>query len=1584
MCHTGQQLSEDKTEETTATTTSSAPRSAGEAAAHAQSSIDSSSYSRGMSRDDESFPSSSEQGKPLAAAVAVAAPVAVVAKTDLVVKNIIECELSGDEALQETVEERGSATAVQFGGDREEAAAAEDIDSDDDLKADLGEMREESREVFDLLASEAAATASSVYHEGAAAAMAPSVAFTVQPPSFEREEEEEEEEVEVTRHVYSKRAFKVNLPPESTEEDDRGKSLHEVAEIAAEFVTDIETKAIAKAEEIRRSQEELNREEATKVATEFFTKELEPKAVALAEQISPSREAELVESVTRAKEEQEKKRGDFEAEFSTDFASETELKCDLVEFKEEAQQQQQLFEFRAEQRQQQQQQPTTDDLVTFANSDAEIAGNDRQPEPDDEQKKHDEASFLGVRAESSRLHIEEKELKTTTVGTSSTTSIQQTESPSQKPDSMKSAVESPEAKMQLSAHSEDIWYDEAKAATELRKEVPSYTAAKRSDNESTSKSSATPGKSSAQQENRKSGADFEGLSSTSEGTTSYITAPAGHSRTSSDMDQMFSAMSGRTSSSNLTTTEYDTAHSSRDVSSTSQEFFTAESTLTSRSLDVSESSGNLGSVEISERTEEDLSGAETLLDSDRELVTPTGPPLDAEPPRQRLPQPLGSVLLPESSDTDVADDDDNKVVPHMKRSHEMMFTDEEIAAHEDPYPSKRLSEAKDEDNLSGSVLTISSGSDATIVSAEKKQQQELQQQQQQQQEKHEQVPTIEMTKSGLTESTSSSVSQPAVMSSGATTMASSSGDVLLSSIERDEPAEVAAVAPSTNRVVSFEQTTTTVSFDVHEWQVQKSFESESFESRPESELKNLESRPQSLSEAILSRSSSEEPRPTSKTSFTEAGRLRVDEPFARPSTPEPPERVVVKDKVVFSEEALAADDDVFEEHSVVTVPEVEYMQAVEADDPKVGPTRQGQEWVLHTSTVSGTELVLTSPPPTETKPLGGVKYWPPSADLKSEDDATEPEQREQLAAGIRDVEERTQEFLVEEGKMWIERQFEGSGADPKAAEAEQGEDYYYSKPLDQIEEEDESQELERLKESLASAAPNLAVRGPPVMFQVRGAEDAASIATMSSLQEFETLEAAVRERGSQDSLEMGPIRPQPKKLKGDAISIDSSVSLREFESLEQACKDAAQTEKIAKEQEEVLSEIEEGNESQSESADTISHDDRRSDDSDDSDDFEERMFEIDEIIKQAQTNVEKFGSEVDEGRTAGGRPEMLPLEEIIGRADSRTESTGVDKTATPDSEDSLEAPDLPVAEAGAAAAVGQLMQTSVDSLELTPRKVVAFEEDVMQTSADSLELNKSGGAAALMTMSTDSIEGDKTRKLPPAMEESTDSLEGNRRPPPAAATAYANIDAKLGNGAKIMEASTDSLEGAASSAAAAAVDTIDVTHGGQVSIGHSVTEVIRASSDDFGHVVERTVEQPADVSRVVFRGPNADLKMADYLANLGSYETVQETEYVDSRTGDAVAKKVVSQKRFVQSGGVDEQTVEEYDEFGNVKKFVLRSTPVPETVEVCKTIELISERAGAAAAASAAPPHHASSRVVRQIAGIFGCTPLRFALLQSV
>merc|ERR1711879_341368 len=165
-------------------------------------------------------------------------------------------------------------------------------------------------------------------------------------------------------------------------------------------------------------------------------------------------------------------KGDVEAEFSTDFSS-AELKADLVEFREEARRQQQLLEFKEEQQQQQQQiqqqqqgqlqqqqgldqQRPSEDLVQFTNSDgaqgqAEMPGHDPSTEPDDE-KKREEEPFLGVRAESSRLQIEEQLKTKTTSGTSSTTSIPLTESPQVKEESDEKG-ESP-VRMQLSAHSE--------------------------------------------------------------------------------------------------------------------------------------------------------------------------------------------------------------------------------------------------------------------------------------------------------------------------------------------------------------------------------------------------------------------------------------------------------------------------------------------------------------------------------------------------------------------------------------------------------------------------------------------------------------------------------------------------------------------------------------------------------------------------------------------------------------------------------------------------------------------------------------------------------------------------------------------------------------------------------------------------------------------------------------------------------------------------------------------------------------------------------------------------------------------------
>merc|ERR1719362_293083 len=143
----------------------------------------------------------------------------------------------------------------------------------------------------------------------------------------------------------------------------------------------------------------------------------------------------------------------------------------------------------------------------------------------------------------------------------------------------------------------------------------------------------------------------------------------------------------------------------------------------------------------------------------------------------------------------------------------------------------------------------------------------------------------------------------------------------------------------------------------------------------------------------------------------------------------------------------------------------------------------------------------------------------------------------------------------------------------------------------------------------------------------------------SSLQEFEVLEQEMGQRGSgsgsesrnslgsQDSLEMGgPVNKVVKKQPNNSkpcSSHGSSGSLQEFEQMEDACKAADTVDSKAKHQELVLSEIEEGHESQiseSESCETLSQGGK----SDDSAEFTQRMNQIDEIIRQAQSNVETF------------------------------------------------------------------------------------------------------------------------------------------------------------------------------------------------------------------------------------------------------------------------------------------------------------------------------------------------------------------------
>lgn len=1068
-----------------------------------------------------------------------------------------------------------------------------------------------------------------------------------------------------------------------------------------------------------------------------------------------------------------------------------------------------------------------------------------------------------------------------------------------------------------STNSEDIWASEAKVM--LRKDRIDHTK-KSSEHDSSSSNSKL---------HRRSGTDFESGGGWSSSGDNYVTATASASAlsrpSSSDMEAMYSAMSSAKSS--TLTADYETAHGSSTHSALSTDYFTAVSSMTSkdslRSLDTSESSGCLGSVEVSETTEPSEMLMDNSIHSERDLITPTGAPLEEFASHS----PIVSTMTPLVEDTSETDDEARSpvILPNMKRSVEMVFNDVSEGANKAMH---ELSESRE--TLNASILTISSGSEVTVQE--------------------------------IKESSNPATTEESFLAQGATPEESRCGS---------------RESYQFPRVVSFE----TSVFDGHghsELRGQKSFDSE-FGSRPESELKILESRPQSMSEAMFSRSSSEDQRPSSKEDMSDSElpiMLKVkSDPFDRPVTPEPcyeEEEEIIEGEEEEQEhlgitQAVEQDTESEVEHNVEFIPGVEIMHAYAKDDD-----------------------LLVESPPIKSKPVS-VSYWPPPA---SDED-------HEVTKGLLDNEEVYYTEDVEEEKEWLARQFDGEN---KVTIEDEG--FYYSPPLDQIveEEEDHEKDMERLKTCLKESKEFDTSRFKRLDQMKATDRDDVS---MSSLQEFEKLESQVStcggsrsSFGSQDSLEAGPIKVMKKNSKGDDISVDSYASLQEFEKLEQACHDVVVIEKMAKEQEDVLSEIEEGHESlyseSTDSAETLSEACPSEDDN--SDDFEERMFQIDEIIKQAQSNVEQFSTSTSQQPFR--QTEMLPLEDILGRNDSNTDSTGADKTpsvGTPES-DSLEASPpkegyhcasyrKSVLSVSSAARDQDQMQTSVDSLDmnrhtnvmetsidsLDGRPVAKGPENIMALSTDSIEQDSNNMCA--MTKSTDSLEGNGTVK-PGIMMKSTDSLEesmatcsNNTRATASMLSSGASdtlVDdleydpAKAHPGMKKMLLASgeihisDSDDNSISSK-----DTVDISHS-QVSFGHHVREVIRTSGGDeeYSQVIERTIELPADVSRVSFRGPHAEEKMREYMSQFGADDDVQETEYVDEK-GNVVKKKVVQHRivannskprsqgdQFQEGEKFDsscEEFYEEVDEEGNKKQYVIKRSVEP-VVQATKTIEVIAER----------------------------------------
>lgn len=336
---------------------------------------------------------------------------------------------------------------------------------------------------------------------------------------------------------------------------------------------------------------------------------------------------------------------------------------------------------------------------------------------------------------------------------------------------------------------------------------------------------------------------------------------------------------------------------------------------------------------------------------------------------------------------------------------------------------------------------------------------------------------------------------------------------------------------------------------------------------------------------------------------------------------------------------------------------------------------------------------------------------------------------------------------LEASKKWIEMQFQGDQAQMMAAgygyemEFERG-------PLEDIKEEEatdfdpsssrigslESQKhsggsLGSVKDSFSST-PEYDVLAGRKFFTRSGEHDDVS---MSSLQEFEHLERVISlenrryHQGSQDSSSNGSFTRRYHSNRGGQGDDISLSSLKEFEGLESACIAAHTIEVKAKEEEALLAQIEEGQEKEisevSESC-KLSTDSKATQDKEE-DDYDKRMFEIDEIIRQAQSNVEKF---IDLG----------DKEESIGRGDSLEEVAKV-----PDLE--LDEPIVKVSKV--TWSKDDPLEASMDSL--------AEQKPTHHSSTDSLDMKKT--EIDLMTASTDSIEFQaKSTKTENIM---TDSIE---------------------------------------------------------------------------------------------------------------------------------------------------------------------------------------------------------------------------------
>ena len=1247
-----------------------------------------------------------------------------------------------------------------------------------------------------------------------------------------------------------------------------------------------------------------------------------------------------------------------------------------------------------------------------------------------------------------------------------------------------------------SQQNEDIWAEESKVV--FRRDFKALKDRK-SDNDSNSSGS----KQNLQNINdRRSGTDQEGYSSS--GDTYFSTAEhqasgtiSGQSRpTSSDMEAMLSAVSERsmTTTENtefLTAHDHSTAHepSSADTS----HYFTAGSSLSSHaSVKSSESSGHLGSIEVSECSE-------TLVESSLEYEqrlddgsdTPAGiKPLDESSVEDfEIGQPSYGFSLDSSSSTEQSkhsiEFSTTRRTTHMRNSSTSSIPQFDISPQEmqclpeDDVDGCCLSTGKAEEEneekqhllpdmrfpipdilaskfsesretLSSSILTLSSVSEMTVIGQEQNaltsSQLSLNPFMEPVQKSTDILTGSITTLSSSTHSSWSTNVNPSPPKTENSGIPSS-----LEELQKDEIDEQDQLFPMP-RVRSFEGT--------HSVQVpfpqQTSVDLGSeYDSRPNSELKDVESRP--LSTDRMSRTSSNEAINvnTNKRSYsvddTVSDNLRVNEPFIRPKSPMPQNSVSsdrhssesedrklrisfsapcppvqpreclqstesFETEIAFSKHFTQVFDDVeFENNDIIKANENNELKfETISENVDLTPesqltsdsieTSQGEEYVVHADNklvspkpifdLDDQDDLLVGSPPMVSRPLG-VKYWPPVDNLDQDLDALGPLDKRTITRSESDDNSESRfeldsdmvEKEVEDGKRWLENQFDGNQQDDYGQ-------FGYGQPLDQILEEEEDRyshssedvkELQRFKESLSSTPDFDQIINK--RHQVSRSADQDDI-SMGSLTEFERLEREVAlesisgsgshgSLGSNDSLEVYAngggnekvdktvnmknnlavkILNQSKSGTGDDVSVSSYNSVRSFEMMEAACREAEQIEIKAKQQEEVLSEIEEGHESQdSESAETISECEEDKSEKD----YEDRLFEIDSIIKQAQANVEKF----DKNKKPA---DEISLRDIMGRPDSRTESI-----ASNDSLDCAKLPDLPKEEAplrrqssmparihsGQAsrttsvtslqsvtsvtsiASVSTLTQFDADSIRERDIDIDDLNEagDIMQASVDSLD-NRGKSPENTMITSTDSLEG--THKKQDNMTISTDSIE-NAYGSSKKELMTVSMDSLDGMSNKdgtmerkrelphdyegatsILITSTDSLESSSTNTRATASMLSSMTSQGSETLvaddefehddedSRSARKFLidqgNLQLDDSDDSTTYSYSSP-QMQHKVFQKDLSDVSVSrfqvkdrrfDSLENFGSSEEILETEEVDEK-GNIIIKKVI-QKRIIQ------------------------------------------------------------------------------------